>query len=925
MRKYLGIIVIAVLVLLLISAGAIVGLYTDWLWFNNIGFGVVFSKMVVNQIGMGLVMGLLFFGIVYGNLWYARRIAPPPSPMGLEHQLIERLGSLARRGIGIVIFLASIIVSIMMALEAATHWQNWLMYTSASSFGVIDPVFGKDIGFYVFKMPFISYAYGWLFFALAVATITSAAIHYADEAIEVFGNRIQFAPKVKAHLGVLIALMFFLKAYGYRLAMYGLLNSQGAQFDGAGYTDIHARIPAMWILIVVTIIGGLLVLMNIARRGVGLAIAGFVGVIGASILVGGIYPAMVEQFSVQPNQKDKEAPYISRAIEATQIAYGLGDVHTKLFAANDTLTADQAVANKATIENIRLWDSDHLQQAYNQIQTLQQYYHFGDVDVDRYWLTDPKTGEKQYRQVWLSARELDQSRLAEGSQTWVNLHLQYTHGYGYVMSPVNEMDSEGKPNFFVKDISPRTAVGLPMDQMSAYFGELTNNYVFVKTSAQEFNFPGDGGKTTKYKATSGIQVGGFLRKLVMAIKYSDINILLNENIQSDSRILYDRDIETRMTKALPFLRFDSDPYLVTANGKLYWIRDAYTITDAYPYSKRQLMPDGTYVNYIRNSVKVVVDAYTGAVDAYIVEKPLNDPIIETYRKMYPGILKPVSQMPKELKEHLRYPEDLFQIQTALYARWHYDKDNPNGFYNNADLWKIPGKAELGTSSDQAATVMEPYYVIMKLPGEDSEEFMLMTPYVRAGERANMVSWICAKCDPKDYGRIELYQFPNQKNVYGPQQIVARVNQDPVISSRLSLWGQKGSTVGTGNLLVVPIESSLLYVMPVYLISEGNQIPEIKKVIVALGDNIAMESTLDQALSKVIGAQVSVTTLIGAPAAPVKPGAKPVPSADISGLIDQASQQYDKSQAAQRNGDWAEYGKQVNALKATLEELKKKAK
>jgi len=937
MRKYTWPVVIAIVVILLLFGGAIVGLYTDWLWFSDLGYGVVFMKPLLAEIGLGLVMGVLFFAIIYGNLWYARRIAPPPSPMGLERQLIERLGNLARRGIGLVIFLGSIVVSFMVGLEAATHWQSYLLYSNAAKFHAVDPVFGKDIGFYVFKLPFIEYLYGWLFFVLVVATIASAAIHYADEAIELFGNRLQFAPKVKAHLGVLLAAMFFLKAFGYRLAMYDLLSAQGKLFDGPGYTEIQARMPAYWILIVVAVIAGLLVLINMYRRGIAFAAGGLVGLIAVSILVGAVYPAAVEQFSVLPNEKDKQSTYISRAIAATQDAFGLSAIVAKPFAADNTLTPEQIKANMPTIQNIRLWDKDHLQQAYNQIQTINQYYHFADVDVDRYWLTDRATGQKQYRQVWLAAREMDQGRLPQGAQTWVNQHLQFTHGFGVAMSPVNVTDAYGSPVFFIKDIPPVSTLGLTIDEPRTYFGELTTDYVFVKSNSPEIDYLKSQGQnaTTSYQGNGGVPVGGLARKFLWAVRFQDVNVLLNENLKGGSRVLFNRDVDTRVKTALPFLKFDNDPYLVTVDGKLYWIRDGYTTTDMYPYSRHETFLDDT-VNYVRNSVKVVVDAYTGRIDAYIIQKPSPDPIIETYAKIFPGVLKPISAMPASLRDHIRYPEDMFTLQTTLYARWHYSQTDPNAFYNNADLWQAPPKAELmGGQAAQAAEPMEPYYMIMRLPGGESEEFILMAPYIRAG-RANMVAWMCAKCDQPDYGRLVLFQFSDQKNVYGPGQIVSKANQVPTISQQLTLWNQpgSGSTVGTGNLLVIPIESSLLYVMPVYLSSESNQIPQIKRVIVALGDNIAMEPTLAEALSDVVGAQVSAGTTLGAapsaptgaaPPKPNAPGVRPAPptapSADISGLINQASDQYDKAVEAQRNGDWAEYGRQVKALKATLDQLK----
>jgi uncharacterized membrane protein (UPF0182 family) len=927
-------IVVVLVALLVIFGGALVGFYTDWLWFKDLGFGRVFSTIFLTRVKIGLLFGFLFFLIIYGNLWYARKIAPPPSPMGIEQQLMERLGRLARRGIGLALFGGSLVLAGLVGLEAATHWEQWLKYFNPTPFGATDPVFGRDIGFYVFQLPLLKYVYHWLFFALAAAVIASAALHYADESIEVFGNRLQFAPKVKAHLGVLVASLFFLKAWGYRLSMYDLLFARSELFDGAGYTELHANLPALWILIVAAILGGVLVLLSIYRRGVGHAIAGFVIVLGLSIVVGGIYPATVQSLSVKPNELQKQRPYIQRAIAATQEAYGLNMVAPRQFEALPSLTAEQVNANRTTIENIRLWDQEHLQQAYNQIQTIQQYYHFQDVDVDRYRLVDPATGEESYRQVWLSARELDTAKLPAGSQTWINQHLQYTHGYGFAMSPVNEVNPEGLPTFFVKDIPPRASVDLPIGRMGVYFGEIASDYVFVDTSLQEFDYPaGERVERTEYEGKGGVGIGGLWRKLLFSLRFSDVNILLNENIRPDSRILFIREIDKRVEKLLPFLQFDSDPYLVTAGGNLYWMRDGYTITDAYPYSRypRYAQPGALSFNYIRNSVKVVVDAYTGRTDAYVIEDPLKDPLIRTYQRMFPGIFKPISSMPGELREHIRYPEDLFSIQTSIYARYHYSKDDPEAFYRNDDLWQIPNRATLtGSEGGQETELMEPYYVIMKLPNGNAEEFILMTPYIRAGGRKNMVAWLAAKCDSPGYGTLVLYRFPEERNVYGPQQIAARARQDTVISQQVSLWDQGGSNVGSGNLLVIPIENSLLYMMPVYLSSTDTQIPELKRVIVVLGDRVAMEPTIEEALARVVGgpapapratAPTAVSPSRSTPAAPTAA----VPAQDVRQLVDQANSQYDSAQEALRRGDFAEYGRQTEALKKTLRELRSKSR
>lgn len=924
MRKYFWPIVVIVGALLLLFGSAFVGLWTDWLWFKDLGFATIFSTILWTRVKIGILFGVLFFAIIYSNLWYARRIAPPPSPAGIEQQLIERLGSLARRGIGILIFAGSVVISAMVGFEAATHWYEWLMYMHSVPFGTNDPVFARDIGFYVFKLPLLTYLYHWMFFAVAAAAVASAGLHYADEAIEYFGNRLQFAPKVKPHLAILVAIMFFLKAWGYRLSAYGLMSGQGNLFDGPGFTDAHVRIPIFTVLAVISIIAGILVLVNITRRGIGPAIAGLVLLVGASLILGAAYPAIVQNYSVMPNQLVKETPYIRRAIKATRDAYGLSGVAARQFAAEGTLTPQQVEANSTTIENIRLWDKEHLLQAYSQIQTLQQYYEFADVDIDRYWLKEKGSSEESYRQVWLAARELS---LPEDSRTWINLHLQYTHGYGIVMSPVNAVSAEGMPQFFVKDIPPITDVDLMLKRMQIYFGEQTNEYAFVKTSADEFDYPNrESKKPYRYEAKGGIGAGGFFRKLLLALRFSDVNIMFNDQIKSDSRILFRREVGERIQTLMPFLYFDKDPYLVTVNGDLYWMRDGYTISDAYPYS-RHFGNEGVSLNYMRNSVKVVVDAYSGEVHAYIIQKPVKDPIIVAYSRAFPGIFQPISEMPKALYAHIRYPEGLFAVQTSVYRKYHMS--DPREFYNSSDLWDIPMRPVLAKAGEsRTEELMEPYYVIMKLPNGTQEEFILMTPYKRAGKQ-NMVAWMCAKCDPADYGRLVLFKFPQDKNVYGPEQIAGRIDQDSVISPQISLWNQEGSNVGTGNLLVVPIDNSLLYVMPIYLVSSGTKIPELKRVIVALGYNIAMEPTLEEALAKVVGASINVPQLgMGRKPAGAPTAAAPLtgsPGAELQRLINQATSQMDAAEQAQRAGNWAAYGEQLKALRATLKQLREKSK
>jgi hypothetical protein len=928
MKKYFLAIIIAIAVFFVIVTGPAVRLYTDLLWFRSLGYGTIFSTILITRILIGLLLGFLFFALVYGNLWYARRIAPI-SPVSVDNELFERGFRIARSAVGLLLFIGSIVVSAMVGLEAATHWEKWLTYFNPTLFGSTDPLFNRDIGFYVFRLPLLEYIYSWLFFALVVSTVAAAGVHYTSRAIVAFGNRLQVMPRTKVHLSVLIAAMFFLKAWGYRLAMYQLLFVKGSLFDGAGYTELYARLPALWILLVAAIIGGVLVLLGIKRRGITYAVAGLAGLVGLSILVGMLYPAAVQQFSVAPNELDKQTPFIERAIAATREAYGLTGVSAVPFGAELSLTPDQVEANSPTIENIRLWDQDHLLAAYAQIQTIQQYYVFKDVDVDRYWLDSRGGSGKHYRQVWLSARELTQSVLPRQSQTWINKHLTYTHGYGFCMSPVNEVSAEGLPDFFVYDIPPKAKVDIPIEKMGVYFGESTDTYALVDTSAAEFDYPaGTETQQTTYQESGGVGIGTFFRKLLFSVRFSDLNILLNENLKPESRVLYQREIGERVKVLFPFLQFDQDPYLVTVGGNLYWMWDAYTTTSSYPYSKH-VQVWSSDCNYIRNSVKLVINAYTGRIDAYVIPKPLKDPLIETYQKIFPGVFKPLSEMPEELRAHIRYPEDMFRIQTVVFARYHMN--DPTVFYNNSDLWDVPGRAEL-IAGGGGSLPMDPYYVIMKLPNGTKEEFILMNPYIRAG-KFNMVSWMCAKCDDPDYGRLVLYQFPKETNVFGPQQIAARARQDTVISEQLTLWSQQGSEVGSGNLLVIPIESSLLYVMPVYLQSTSTKIPELKRVIVALGNKVAMAQTLGEALSAVVSSSVAPTQLtgtLGQAAGKLKPlptlPASPTRiSEEVTRMVNQAISQYNKAQEAQKKGDWAAYGEQMNELKQTLKELQSKAK
>lgn len=926
MRKYGNygwLIISTIAFVVLVFGGKLIQLYTDWLWFTDLGYAIVFTKTIKTGVWLALAFGTLFFVLVYANLWLARKLAPPPTVrLEGEIRLGERLGNIARSTLGILLFAGTLVFSGLVALEAASHWDDYLRFANAVAFGVNDPLFGEDIGFYIFKLPFIRYIYGWLFFALIAAALATAALHYASEAIEFFANRPQFAPKVKAHLSVLLAAMFFLRAWGYKLDRYELLYQPGGLIFGGGFADINARLMALNVLFVVAIIAGVLVLLNIRRRGVGLAVVAFVGLVVISILVGSIYPNTVQQFVVKPNEFEKEKQFIEWNIQFTREAYGLDNVRRESYPVSATLTAQQLSENQPTLENIRLWDYQPLLTAYGQLQEIQQYYKFQDADVDRY------TVNGRTRQLLLSSRELSKESLPDNAQTWVNRRLQYTHGYGVAVSPVNEVDGDGMPTFFVKDFPLKSNVDLDITRPEIYFGELTNDHVVVKTDTKEFDHPeGETNVFTTYEGGSGIPIANTLRKMLFALRFSDINMMLSNDIRADSKIMFRRNIKDRAETLFPFLRFDGDPYIVVSEGKLYWFHDAYTFTNRYPYSR----PVSTDINYIRNSVKVVTDAYTGEVTAYATDA--DDPILKVYNNIFPGITRPLSEMPEDQLAHIRYPEDLFRIQSAAYTTYHMR--DPQVFYNKGDLWTIPRQTQATDSASDGR--VEPYYLLTKLPNEDRMGFLLLTPLTRAN-KDNMVAWMAAKCDPDEYGELVVYDFPKGELVYGPAQIAARANQDAHISQQLTLWNQQGSSVIRGTLLAVPIEQSILYVEPIYLESTATRIPELKRVIVVLGSKIAMEPTLQEALARVVGAPVSAvpgqdspparpeapaaTVGITAPRPQTQPATAPA-SDEVGDLVRRARQQYTEAERRQREGDWPGYGRALDELNKTLQELEKR--
>jgi uncharacterized membrane protein (UPF0182 family) len=634
---------------------------------------------------------------------------------------------------------------------------------------------------------------------------------------------------------------------------------------------------------------------NLRARTHRLPIAAVATLFGTSVVLGGIVPALIQRMYVKPNELQLERPYIQHNIALTQQAYGLHQVTVDAFPAEQSLTAKTLEANKATIENVRLWDWQPLMDTYSQMQEIRTYYKFYDLDIDRYWL------DGTYQAVMLSARELKSSLLPPNAQTWVNRHLLFTHGNGAVMSPVTRKSSEGLPLFYLRDIPPVAAGGPEIHEPRIYYGEETDNYVVVKGSAPEFDYPkGKDNIYTAYQGTGGIPMGGIARKILLAWYFNDVNLLLSSYITGSSRIMIRRNIQERVRTITPFLLLDHDPYLVISDGRLFWMQDAYTTSRYFPYAQPVQDRD---LNYIRNSVKIVVDGYNGSVDFYLMDAA--DPIAATYQRIFPGLFQPLQAMPPDLQRHIRYPEDLFRIQAQMYRAYHMD--TPEVFYNREDLWQFPRKPEGG----QTAT-MVPYYIVMRLPGEPRAEFFLMLPMVPS-KRENMIAWLAARCDPPNYGKLIVYEFPKDKLVYGPFQIEARINQNTEISQQLSLWNQLGSRVIRGNVLVIPIENSILYVSPLYLRAEQGQLPELKRVIAAYGDQVVMKETLAEALSALF---MEPGTEPAAPGA--APGTPPAgPAADWAR---EALDHYTQAIERLKSGDWAGFGTELEAMRAPLQNM-----
>jgi uncharacterized protein len=885
-----------------------IDLLVDWIWFNQEGFRILYTTVLKSQIFLSGLAGLGFMLIVGANLLLVRRLVRHRGFQvydgAIEVPGLERLGAI----LGWLVWAGVLLVGFFTGEWAQTHWLEYLLAQHPVTMGQADPLFGIDLSFYLFRLSFVWFLYHFVMLVLIACLLSALFLYFIEGGVWVTQRGPAISRQARIHLLLLGALIFVAIAYRFRLAMYDLLYSPTGQVYGAGYTDVAATLPVLRILLVLSLLAAAALVAAGFRSGRGsfrpaLWSVGLLVVVG--VIGGEVYPAIIQSYIVKPNELDKERPYILRAIEFTRKAYALDRFESRNFSAVEDLTLNAVRSNDATMRNVRLWDHNPLKTTFGQLQEIRTYYDFLRVDNDRYWINGT------YRQVSLSPRELTASSLP--NRSWINEHLTYTHGFGLCMSPVNEITPDGLPVFFIKDIPPVSSIPIRINRPEIYYGEQSNDYCFVDTKDKEFDYPsGSQDVYTTYQGTGGIEVGSVLRRLLFTVKFGELNVLLSSDIRSESRLMIYRQVIDRASRLTPFLRFDADPYLVITNdGAMVWILDAYTASEMYPYSE----PTGDLGNYIRNSVKVTVDAYDGRVHFYISDP--TDPLIQAYARLFPGVFEPLEAMPEDLRSHVRYPIDFFSIQAAKYAAYHML--DPQVFYNREDLWRVAQSAGASSNSGQA---MPPYYTVMKLAEVGTrEEFILMVPFTPP-RKDNMIAWMAARCDAPNYGKVQVFTFPKQKLIYGPQQIESRIDQDPTISQQLTLWGQGGSKVIRGTLLVIPVNNSVLYLEPLYLSAEaGGALPQLKRVIVAYSDNVVMESTLDGALSRIFGGTVSSSApTANAPGAAAPSPSAPPGAADLQALAHQANQHYERAQQLLRQGDWAGYGEEIKQLGEVIKRM-----
>jgi uncharacterized membrane protein (UPF0182 family) len=923
-RRGLTLLIVVAFVLLLALRG-LATFWTDLLWFRSVDLTSVWGTLVLAKVIPVVAGAIVAFLVLWANILIADRVSPRFRLLDMvpEEEFVERLQEWIEPRIRRVRLWAAAIFGVLVGLGASGWWDNILRFLHRTSFGQADPILGKDVSFYIFQLPLYRNLFGWVFQLLLLTALVVVAMHYLNGGIRLAPGR---APRVssgvRAHLSVLLAVIAILKAVGYRLDTYQLMYSSRGVVYGASFADVKAQLPALTLLALISLFAAGLLLWNIRSRGWILPAVAVGGWLVMSIIIGGIIPAAVQRFRVEPAEQVLERPYIANGITFTRHAYDLDSTEVRQFAASTNLTIDNIDNNGPIVNNIRLWDPAVLTDTYTQLQEIRTYYGLNNVDVDRY------TVNGQLTQTMISGRELDEN--ADVITGWVNEHLVYTHGFGAVLSPANSVDAQGQPVFLVKDVPPEAVdQSLAIDvQPRIYFGDTySNRYMIVGTKQQEVDFPltqeGESVARNTYDGTGGVPIGNFFTRLAFALRYSDLNTLISNQLTSQSKTLMIRNVTQRLLMAAPFLYVDSDPYLVVLNGRLLWIVDMYTASDAFPYAEpastdRLGTEAGTLpqnFNYVRNSVKATVDAYDGTMTFYVVDD--TDPIIKAYRGAFPGLFTDGSQMPADLVAHLRYPEDLFRVQSDMYLRFHMT--DPDVFYNSEDEWEEPLdpsnagnpeqlRGEFTTLSYQRP--MLPYYLLMSLPEEQQLSYLILQPFDPV-ERPNMASFLIAKSGPEDYGKLIDYRLPRTGFVDGPNQVAARIDQDPDVSQQITLWNQQGSKVIRGDLLVVPIESSLLYIQPIYLQASAVPLPQFKRVVTVFNEKVIMRDSLSRALQDLFlgggGTTATTTTQPGGPSA--------------ADLLDQAAEAFTQAQAALTAGDLGTYQQKINQARDLIEQAR----
>jgi hypothetical protein len=880
----------------------------DWLWYTDVGFERVFLTKIIAQWSLGLAAGIGGFIIMYANARIALRGVPTKNlhirdasewAQAGPKVLIERLST------WFVVPIA-LLLSLILALGSAGNWRELAQFFYRTPFGVTDPVFGRDVAYYVFTIPMVenvlTFASATLFLSL-VLIVLPIYIGRSDIGMtmqargQVQGIRFYVTPRAQMHLAILGAAILLVAATRVLLVdVPSLLLARRTVLFGASYTDLHVRLPLLRAVAVVMVAaaGTLIWYARSGRvvRGAAIAVA---AVVAGNVVFGGVLPGLYQRLVVQPNELTQETRQIQYHIAATRQAWGLDAVERRDLNLAHPLTMKDIEANQVTVRNVRLWDREPLLQTYGQIQSIRTYYDFVSVDDDRYNIN----GEE--RQVLLSPRELNTAALP--TRTFINEHLTYTHGMGVTLGPSNQVTAEGLPVLWIKDLPPVSSVPITVKRPEIYFGEISNEFVLAPSRQKEFDYPsgqGDAAVYSSYDGGAGVPIGSFARRLLFAFHFGSMNIVLSNDLTDKTRILFHRDVIERAQLALPFLVFDPDPYMVITNdGRLVWLVDAYTATDRYPYSQ----PLANDMNYMRNSVKVVIDAYSGSTRAFLADP--RDPMIRTLGRIYPGLLHPMSEMPADIRAHVRYPGVLFAAQSFLYGTFHMT--DPETFYHREDQWQIP-TAKAGAASGEAFL----RHIVTRLPGEKNAEYVLMRPFTPR-QKDNLAAWMVVRNDGDNYGKLVVYRFPRQSLVFGPSQIVNRINQDTEVARQISLWDQRGSEVIRGELLVIPIEESLIYVQPLYLRAQGGRIPELKRVVVAHESRVAMEETLEAGLVRLFGGETAAPNVARAEA--------PIGANETTAqLARDAADAYEKARAALRGEDWATYGAEMKRLGDLLRRL-----